>query len=260
MSQFEATLEDKAMQWLSNYNAGYFVDYDALKIAFLNWFRKEKTPNEILSKLRDIKQKKMLVEDYTQEFNKYLKRLTNAERPTDEVLPGYFMNGLRKELRGAVVGVDIAAGIHALVETATRAEKRFGLSGSTSTTKTSKEKKKKKSKEKKKRKSKGDSSEEDSDSDSSTDSDDLDSEASSESSSDDDSDDDSDEETKKKKHKKKSDKKSKKKSKDDFVEKLVEKKLKELGVKNNASGKPVHCDICDKDGLKTKDCWYNPSF
>lgn len=105
MRQFEATLEGKAMQWLSNYNAGHFVNYDDIKAAFLNRFRKEKTPNEVLAKLKNVKQKNMFVEDYVQKFNKYLTRLTVQERPTDEMLAAYFMNGLRKELRNAVAEV-----------------------------------------------------------------------------------------------------------------------------------------------------------
>ena len=50
MRQFEATLEGKAMQWFSNFSANRFADYDALKVAFLNRFRKEKT-HDVLLKL-----------------------------------------------------------------------------------------------------------------------------------------------------------------------------------------------------------------
>ena len=84
------------MQWLSNFGAG--VNYDALKETFLNWFWEEKTPHDILAKFKDIKQKRMFVEDYAQKFNQYLNRLTMDERPIDEMLAGYVMNGLQKDL------------------------------------------------------------------------------------------------------------------------------------------------------------------
>lgn len=54
------------MQWLNNFGVAHFVDYDEIKIAFLNRFRKEKTPHEVLAKLKEIQHKKMFVEDYAQ--------------------------------------------------------------------------------------------------------------------------------------------------------------------------------------------------
>ena len=249
MRQFEATLEGKAMQWFNNFVAGHFVDYDALRIAFLNRFRKEKTANDVLTKLKGVKQKKMFVEDYSQKFNRYVRRLTAQERPTDEMLAAYFVKGLRRELQNAVAGVDVATRMGALIDTATRAEKRFGLSGSSSEKKCSKRRK-----DKKKKRSSDDSSDDDSEAGSDTDSD-----SNSEASTDSDSDSDSDfkKEDKKRKHKKK----AREKAKGSLVQKMVEKKLKEMGVKQESAGsKKVHCDICDKDGHLTSNCWYNPNY
>ena len=252
MRQFEATFEGKAVQWFSNFVVNHFVDYEELKTAFLNRFRVEKTANDVLTKLKAVKQKKMFVEDYSQKFNRYVRRLTAQERPTDEMLAAYFVKGLREELRNVVAGVDVAGGLNELIITAARAEKRFGLTDSKHSTSA---KKKKKKKGKKRRKSKDDSSDDDSDSDSDTN---LDTDSSS---SGDSSDSDSEEEdNKKKKHKRKSIKKSKEKTKEMSVEKAVEKKLKEMGIQKGSEKKVEHCDICVKDGHNTKDCWYNPSF
>ncbi|MCO5608232.1 hypothetical protein L7F22_062438 [Adiantum nelumboides] len=66
----------------------------------------------------------------------------NLEKPTNEMLVGYFLNGLRKELKNAIVGVDIAGGLQALVETAQRAEKRFGVSHGKASKRSSKDKRK----------------------------------------------------------------------------------------------------------------------
>ncbi|MCO5582626.1 hypothetical protein L7F22_036524 [Adiantum nelumboides] len=77
------------------------------------------------SKRRRHQMKKMFVEDYTQSFNQYLNRLTHAKRPTDEMLAGYYKNGLQKELQNAVAGVDVEVGLDNLVEIATRAKKRY---------------------------------------------------------------------------------------------------------------------------------------
>ena len=49
----------------------------------------------------------MLVEDYAQKFRSLLARLDANDRPSDESLAGYFINGLRKILRGLVANVDI---------------------------------------------------------------------------------------------------------------------------------------------------------
>ena len=132
---------------MNSFLARYFADYNALKIGFLNRFRKEKTPHEVLTKLKDIQQKKMFVEDYAQKFNRYVGRLTVVERPMNEMLAAYFMNGLWKELRQVVAGVDIATRFNHLVKTATRAKKRFGVGSSQMF---SKEDKKRNSKSKKK--------------------------------------------------------------------------------------------------------------
>ncbi|MCO5600240.1 hypothetical protein L7F22_054350 [Adiantum nelumboides] len=85
MRQFEATFEGKAVQWFSNFDVAHFSDYEELKTAFLNRFRVEKTANDVLTKLKEVRQKKMFVEDYAQKFNRYVRRLTPQERPTDEI-------------------------------------------------------------------------------------------------------------------------------------------------------------------------------
>ncbi|MCO5608907.1 hypothetical protein L7F22_063125 [Adiantum nelumboides] len=59
------------------------------------------------------------------------------------------LNGLRKELKNAVAGVDIAGGLQALVKIAQRAEKRFGVSHGKAAKRSSKDKKKSRSKRKK---------------------------------------------------------------------------------------------------------------
>ena len=63
-SQFAASLEGKAMTWYSQFGRGHFADFDALCNAFLARFRQEKTPNDVLKKLKRIKQGEMLVEDF----------------------------------------------------------------------------------------------------------------------------------------------------------------------------------------------------
>ena len=188
--QLEATLEGNAMSWLNNFPAAHFANYDELKTAFLNRFRKEKTPHEVLTKLKAIQHKKMLVEDYAQKFNRYLGRLTAAETPTVEMLAGYFLNGLRKPLQNAVAGVEVAAGLDALITMASRAEKRFGVANPGKSSKKVKKKKAKKSK-KTKYASEDDSDDDSDDSNDSndSDSDDSDDEDSSDSDSEEDSDD-----------------------------------------------------------------------
>ena len=93
MYQFEATFVGPAIQWFSHFPAGHFNTFNALKTAFLSRFRKEKTPNDVLKKIKNIKQKKMLVEDYAQKFTQLVNRLEVAERPTPEMLAGYFLKG-----------------------------------------------------------------------------------------------------------------------------------------------------------------------
>ena len=53
--QFAATLEGKAMNWYQQYGAAHFPDIVALQTAFLSRFRKEKTPNDILKKIKKMK-------------------------------------------------------------------------------------------------------------------------------------------------------------------------------------------------------------
>lgn len=57
------------------------------------------------------------MEDYSQKFNRYVRRPIPQERPTDEMLAAYFVKGLREELRNAVAGVDVARGLHELITT-----------------------------------------------------------------------------------------------------------------------------------------------
>lgn len=120
-------MEGKAIQWLRGFPANAFPDYNTLKEAFLGRFRKEKTPNELLRKIRKVTQKKLKVEDYAQEFKTIVGRLAPNERPTEEMMVGYFMRGLRKELRHAVAGFDVAGGFDGLVELAIRVENRLML-------------------------------------------------------------------------------------------------------------------------------------
>ena len=174
------------------------------------------------------------------------------------MLASYIVKGLRRELRNAVAGVDVVGGMDTLIDTATRAEKRFGLTSSGSGRRRSKERKKKKLKEKHRKKSSDNNSDEDSESDSNMDSD-TDSSSSSEDNSSGDLESEDEEDTRKK-HKKKSSKKTKEKTKNGSVEKAVEKKLKEMGIQKESGIKVDHCEICVKDGHKTKDCWYNPNF
>lgn len=93
-------------------------------------FRKEKTPEDVLKKLRGLKQKQLGVEDYSQKFRNLYNRLQAAQRPTPEQLGDYFCKGLRKELRGSVAGTDIQnqADFTDMVNTALRAERRVGKS------------------------------------------------------------------------------------------------------------------------------------
>ena len=81
----------------------------------------------MICKIKNIKQKKMLVEDYAQRFTQLVNRLEVAERPTPEMLAGYFLKGLRRSLRSAVASVDVAAGMEDLIEVAAKVEKRYGI-------------------------------------------------------------------------------------------------------------------------------------
>ncbi|MCO5558740.1 hypothetical protein L7F22_012326 [Adiantum nelumboides] len=77
------------------------------------------------------------------------RREEKEERPTDEMLAEYFLNGLRKELKNAIVGVDIAGGLQALVETVQWVEKRFRVSHGKASKRSSNDKRKIMSKRKK---------------------------------------------------------------------------------------------------------------
>ena len=63
------------MNWLSQYGLNHFIDYNALKNGLLGRFRKEKTAGDLLKKIKELKQKKILVEDYAQKFRSLLARL-----------------------------------------------------------------------------------------------------------------------------------------------------------------------------------------
>ena len=76
-----------------------------------------------------MKQKRLLVEDYAQQFLDLNGRLAPNERPTNEMLGEYFYNGLRESLRIVVASIDILRGVggfNQLVAVARRAEKRLG--------------------------------------------------------------------------------------------------------------------------------------
>ena len=77
--QFAATLEGPAMDWFSQYGLAHFLTFNALRDAFLARFRKEKTANDIITKIKHLKQKSMLVEDYAQKFRTLVGRLTDRK-------------------------------------------------------------------------------------------------------------------------------------------------------------------------------------
>lgn len=62
-----------------------------------------------------MKQKKLPVEDYAQQFLDLNGRLVVNERPTNEMLGEYFYKGLRKSLRTAVASTDIPGGAEVLI-------------------------------------------------------------------------------------------------------------------------------------------------
>ena len=116
------------MDWFSQYGLAHFLDFDALKNAFLARFRKEKTPNDIITKIKDLTQKGMLVEDYAQKFRVLTGRLQGADALSPEMKASYFLNGFKRTIQAAVVNVDIGAGFDELVTAAVRVEKRLGYS------------------------------------------------------------------------------------------------------------------------------------
>ena len=87
---FASTLQGKAVSWFTQYGLNHFADYNALKTTFLARFRKEKTPEDVLKKLRGLKKKQLGVEDYSQKFKNLYNRLQVAQRPTPEQLGDYF--------------------------------------------------------------------------------------------------------------------------------------------------------------------------
>ena len=91
-------------------------------------FRKERTPEDVLKKLRELKQKKLGVEDYSQQFRNLYNRLSTAQKPTAEHLGDYFCKGLRPKLQGSVAGKNIQNqnDFTDMVDVALRAERRLG--------------------------------------------------------------------------------------------------------------------------------------
>ena len=79
--QFAATLQGKAMNWLSQYGVNHFIDYDALKQSFLGRFRTHKTAGDLLKKIKSLKQKDMLVEDY---FSQDAEGATSTKQTKEE--------------------------------------------------------------------------------------------------------------------------------------------------------------------------------
>ena len=163
------------------------------------------------------------------------------DRPSDESLAGYFIHGLRKNLRASVANVDIAGGFEDIVVVATRVEKRLGTDS-----------------EKKRKTTRSDSGS-DSDTDSESESDEDEDESSGDESGSDSS------YKKKKKGKGKSPspktKESKKKEKklEEEMENRVLKKLKKLGLSPPSSPEKPFCHICERTGHSTENCWYNPN-
>ena len=99
MHQFEATFRGKAIEWFSHFTPNHFNAYNDLKAAFLARFRKEKTPNDVLRKIKRIEQKKMLVQDYAQKFTQLVNRLEVAERPTPRNVSWIFLEGFKENYK-----------------------------------------------------------------------------------------------------------------------------------------------------------------
>lgn len=238
---FASTFEDKAMKWYSQFGAGHFATFDALKDAFLGRFRSEKTPTDVIKKVKSLKQKSKLVEDYAQQFRTLIERLQGNDRPADETLVGYFLKGLRSEIKAAVANVELPGGLDDLVTAATRVERRLGMTS-------------------KKRSGKKSHSDEDTDSESG---DSSDSDADSDSDSASESEDSEDDETRKRKKKKKvkkhgQSKKGKSKKVKGVEDNQLVQKLQALGYSPpNQKDKPF-CQICEKDGHNSSTCWFNP--
>ena len=114
------------MNWLSQYGLNHFKNYASLKLAFLGRFGKEKSAGDLLKKIKGLKQKKVLVEDYAHKFRSLLARLEVDDTPSAESQAAYFITGLRKNLIVSVANVNISAGFEQIVLVATRVEKRLG--------------------------------------------------------------------------------------------------------------------------------------
>ena len=68
MQHFATNLKGEAMNLFGQYELGFIASYATLKDAFLKKFRTKKTPEDVLKKLRDLRQWDLLVEDYAQEL------------------------------------------------------------------------------------------------------------------------------------------------------------------------------------------------
>ena len=97
--QFAATLEGKTMNWFTQYGAAHFATTAVLQTSFLARFRKWKTPTDILKKMKSMKQKSLLAEDFAHKFLDLNGILAANERPTNEMLVEYFCKGLRRTLK-----------------------------------------------------------------------------------------------------------------------------------------------------------------
>ena len=77
-------MEAKAIDWLSQFGLNHFTNYAYLRLAFLSRFKKEKTTGDLLKKIKGLKQKRMLVEDYAKKFRSLLARLEVDDTPLAE--------------------------------------------------------------------------------------------------------------------------------------------------------------------------------
>ena len=83
----------------------------------------------MLKKFRNLKQKKLMVEDYAHNFKILNRRLQTPQRPTKDQLRDYFYHRY-KELRTILVGQDHLLGandFNDLVGAAQQAKRRFGI-------------------------------------------------------------------------------------------------------------------------------------
>ena len=70
----------------------------------------------------------MAMEDFAQKFVVLVEILQGNERPIDEILAGFFVQGVRENLKNAVVSIDIGNVFDTLVNIAARVEKQLGMS------------------------------------------------------------------------------------------------------------------------------------